>query len=151
MVASAVMKAAAGEAGHAALGKPDTRMALPAGGAAQKIAAFLSPLLKRKLMGAAFTRNTEIAAGLPPFLSMWLQATTASAILRQQMRQFMQESLFDFLLGNFTESGIKPDLGAGGDGHTGSRSHPRIPTDDEPLGKGGSECAQRFSRLLFQF
>jgi len=150
MVTPSVVTATAGETGHAAFGEPDARMAFTAGGATKEIAAFHFALLKWKLVCPPLTRNTEIVAGLPPLGSMRLQATTASAILRQQMRQFMQEGLFDFLLGNFTESGIKPDLGAGDNGHAGSCSHARIPTDDEPLGKFGSECAQRFSRFLFQ-
>jgi hypothetical protein len=150
MVAPSVMTTAAGETGHAALGKPDSRVAFPAGGAAEGIAAFLPPLLKGELMRATLSRNPKIATSLPPLDAMRLQTATAMTLLGQQMGQFMQKGFSDFLLGNFTESGIEPDLGVRGNRHTGSRSHPGIPADDKSPGESGSEGMKMLSRFFLQ-
>lgn len=151
MVAPSMMKAAAGEAGHTAARQADARMAVTAGGATQKIAAFHASALERKLMSPAFILNPEIATSLSPFHTMGLQTTATMTVLREQMGQLMAKRFLDLLLGNFAQGGIEPDLPAGGNCHSSRRPHPGIPADNQSFGKFGSQWMNQCARTALKF
>jgi hypothetical protein len=110
----------------------------------------LPPLFKGELMRTAFSRNTEITTGLPPFNAMRLETAATMTRLSQEMSQLMQECFLNLHLGNFTESWIEPDLRTGSNGHAGSRPHTEIPADNESLREFGSEGLKMPARFFLQ-
>src|SRR5688572_17411309 len=75
IVATAVLAAAAGQAGGAAAHRPNAGHLQAAGRAAVAVFARELAALQREIVAALFIRQAEIGAGLPPFRAVRLDAT----------------------------------------------------------------------------
>jgi hypothetical protein len=88
-----------------------------------------------KRVAACFARNAEIGACFLPVCAMWGNATPPGAILRDEVRQLVQESAFHFRFPEFEQTRIhrKPltmIIGAtGGGAETGAPLHAHITGD----------------------
>jgi hypothetical protein len=58
-------------------------------------------------MAARLAADAEIETSDPPFRTMWREAATAGAKLREQMRQLMTQCAVDFLRAEGAETTIE--------------------------------------------
>ena len=82
-----------------------------------------------QFMTTLFVRNSKILAGLAPFRSMGLDATTAHAVLGKKVSEFMTQGPLDFHRGNFNKLRIQHDHAFAPIRHSGCRAERGIPKD----------------------
>ena len=82
-----------------------------------------------QFMASLFIGNSEIRAGLAPFRSMGLDATTAHAVLGKKVSEFMTQGPLDFHRGNFNKLRIQHDHAFAPIRHSGCCAERRIPKD----------------------
>lgn len=107
----------------------------PAPRAAIKIGPRQLPRWKRKLVAGAFAGDLEVMTGAAPFSAVRKNATPASAMLRQQMRQLVAQGAIDFFGAEILQYGVHRDEGASQFRATYRGAHAGIPFDAQSRSK----------------
>ena len=127
VVISAVMRAAAREARGRPLNQTRAREVTLAARALVKIAARLLPHWKGQRVTTRFPGDAEIATRASPLTSMRCDPPTASAKMREQMRQLVAQRAIDFRFAMRAQLRIEEDARGAIFGPTGGGAQARRP------------------------
>lgn len=135
MIAASMMETAAGEAGDPAFGSANPRMGITANRTTEQVLAFHSPSLERQLVRPPLSRYPQVAASLPPLVTVGGNPSATAPVLGHEVCKFVKKGAMNLLLGDHLKGWIQPDFPAPGNSHPRSGPHSGIPTDDEAVAK----------------
>lgn len=88
-----------------------------------------------EVVATCFVGESEVVAGLTPLRAVGRDFTASAAMVRHEMRKFVEKSALDLRFSEGDEAGVKDDLDAAWVCQARGASHPVVPKDGDFLGQ----------------
>jgi hypothetical protein len=104
-----------------------------------------------KIVTAFFIGQAEVAAGLLPLGTVCGDAAAASAMVSEEVGEFVAQGAVDLRVAEIAQAGIERDEGFAGVGGAGGAAHARIPAYADARGEvGAAEWVEEGAYFFFQ-